>query len=238
MSGKYRKSRVIITAIFATCAIVFVVLAGITIYKRYFESQEIPGTTERESKKYKLPEAKEPYAQSNDSVEIKIPQKVRAFPVVAGYSTITNILGEDVIFMPILMNDSKISVNMKPVIVDPMRWREYDSVNNSVLGRKSIWYMDIGSYLLYGIILEFNSYENKPGVGFVVVKRIDERIYDILLEDYESNVLAAGRGRLVKINPNIGRGRMEIIDSQESVRNKYDIRWPNIDPSLLPLLGR
>lgn len=108
---------------------------------------------------------------------------IRGFPVAVEFCSIISVANREMLFLPILMNESELYGILSFGIIDPLRWENKNQFSECIIGRGSIWYMPVGSLMLYGILIEPQLEYRKVGLGFILVKRIDELTYDVLLQD-------------------------------------------------------
>lgn len=144
-----------------------------------------------------------------------------------------------VIYIPVLMNEPDLPIDLEAVTLDPMNWPKR-KVFTKKLGRRSLYFMEPGTTMLYGVAIDPADLQSQNiGVGLIVVKRLDEKTYDVLIESNNGDVLAAARGELQVLDPSIGMGTLMAIANQGEIREKYGARW-DLDPNehCYPLFSR
>lgn len=185
---------------------------------------------------HRLPERLADLIRAKDPLRPVLSATVRGLPLVPELATVVRIAGRDRLLFPILMREDALPVRPAMALANPLRWAEDNPFSECTVGRRSLWYMQIGSTMLYGVLVDLHAESRRVGLGFVLVKRLDENRYDVLLEDTRGRTLFAARGRLVRLNPAIGQGTLEPEGSQEEVRRLYQSRW-NIDPGAFLLFS-
>ncbi len=233
----------VLTAIVAMCALVVTGLVGMTVFGRrsadgtvsrlaiMTDRTRYPGTLHR------LPPLPPPYAGAGDALRLALPEHIRGLPTVPEAASVVRIGDSPMLFLPVLMVERELPIQVKAGVVDPLRWAEADPFSRTVVGRRSLWFMDIGATMLYGVLMDPRSETASVGVGFVVVKRLNEDTYDVVLEDHRGGVLFAARGQLVRLNPSIGLGTLRPTDDQSAVRRDYGPLWTAVAPEHFPLFS-
>jgi hypothetical protein len=136
------------------------------------------------------------------------------------------------------MKEPDLPIAIEAVTLDPMDWPER-KVFSKNLGRRSLHFVKPGTTMLYGVLIDPADLRGQNiGVGLVVVKRLNEKTYDVLIESNDGKLLAAARGELQVLDPSIGMGTLKPIPEQEDIRKQYGPRW-DLDPnqSCYPLFG-
>lgn len=218
------------TGLLVICALVITGLAGVTVFRRYWSPDaalalRVAPKQPNGSGSHRLPELSQPPKLLENPRVLSGSATVRGFPLVPEFATIVPIANRDMVFLPILMNEEALPIKLRAAIVDPRRWGEPTPFSDSITGRRSLWYMEVGSTMLYGIAIDPQFEAGKIGLGFVVVKRLNEDTYDVLMEDADGNTLFAARGKLIKIDSTIGRGTLSPVENQDEVRRHYRPRW-------------
>lgn len=218
------KISIITNIILIICALVITGLWG----QRTFMNFSKMSVNKNEQNSYKLP-AKFDGNGIENIEEIKkfifTKNIINGFPLAAEFASIVKIAGRKMILIPIIMDEPVIKDKVNYKLVNPLKWNEKDKYYNFLAGRRSIWFMPKDTLMLYAIILDPRLDEDKVGIGFVLVKRIDEYIYDVLLQTTDGKILFAARGQLDKLNPDIGRGTLIPVDDQTQVRQYYSASW-------------
>jgi hypothetical protein len=166
----------------------------------------------------------------------EMPDAIFGVPVSFDAVSVLPFAGRQVLWFPVLMDDP--SVPIEAVLLDPMQWGDKGEAQATV-GRRSLWFMEPGSAMLYGVILDPASLHFEDvGVGYVIVKRLDEERYDVIVEDTNGNVLVAARGTHYKIDESIGEGTLIPAEDaeQQLVREQYGAQWP-VGPEALFMFG-
>ena len=174
---------------------------------------------------HRLPGRAADLLRTPDPVRSVLSTTVRGLPLVPEFATVVRIAGRDRLLLPVLMQESALPVRAAMALANPLKWREPGGFSECTAGRRSLWYMPVGSTMLYGVLLDPQMDARRVGLGFVLVKRLDESRYDVLLEDSRGATLFAARGRLRRLNPAIGQGTLEPEGNQEEVRRLYGARW-------------
>lgn len=178
---------------------------------------------------HRLPERAADFLRARDPLRPLLSATLRGLPLVPEFATVVRVAGRDRLLFPVLMTEDALPVRPPMALTNPLTWAEKDPFSDCAVGRRSLWYMDVGATMLYAVLIDLPSDTRRVGVGFVLVKRLDESRYDVLLEDTRGNTLFAARGRLRRLNPAIGQGTLEPDGSQEETRRVYGSQW-NIDP--------
>lgn len=204
MDSKLKKIKDVLnltlTVVLIICALVIISLLMINFFssERWISKQEHKLT---KNSSYHLPEVFD-FKNSHDIKKIfekvmKTP--IRAFPLVIEYSSIISISNTRMLFIPVLIDEPQLQgIFLTTGIIDPLKWENPNQFAECRVGRRSMWFMPVGSTMIYGILIEPNLEKKKVGLGYVLVKRIDERNYDVLLKDNKGRILFAGRGELKK----------------------------------------
>lgn len=74
--------------------------------------------------------------------------------------------------------------------------------------RRSLWFMDVGSRMLWGTLISSNQ-----EISLVFIQRVERDTYRITIEDREGRKLTEWEGYLRRLDPRIGYG---VIESQPS----------------------
>ncbi|MFZ5826952.1 MAG: hypothetical protein ACOY94_21880 [Bacillota bacterium] len=152
----------------------------------------------------------------------EMPTHMYGLPNMPEAVSVVPLAGRKVLLLPVLLSDPEVPYTAS--ILDPLKWEEKGT--GPTVGRRSIWYMDPGSTMLYGVVIDTADMDaDNIGVAYVVVKRIDETSYDIILEDTKGTTLFAARGSLIKINEQYGAGALVPIGDQAAVREQYGATW-------------
>lgn len=220
----------VLTAVLVICALVLISLLMIG-FKRWKDYRSCNASNlEKSIANFYLPEVLKIERNNLKSLFEEVRRKpVRGFPIVADFTSIITVGNRKMIFLPILMNETQLYGLLNFGMVDPLKWGRTNMFSECLIGRRSIWFMPIGSSMLYGILIDPQFDYKKVGLGYVVVKRVEESIYDVLLQDYEGNVLFAARGEIRKLNKDIGQGTLIPLKDQESVKRIYKPKW-NLRP--------
>lgn len=218
----------VFTGILVMCALVITGLAGWTVFLR-FSATTLPQTVsvapQTPSGIYRLPVGVELSRSLDESSLAALPQPVRGFPLVPEFANWVRVGDRDMVLVPVLMTEKELPVRLTTAIVDPLRWGRAEPFSQQVVGRRSLWYMEPGSRMLYAVVLDPSPETRVVGVGFVAVKRLDESTYDVILEDARGTVLAAARGKLRKLDIRVGRGTLEPVEDDGEVQSTYKPRW-------------
>ncbi|MGH7545970.1 MAG: hypothetical protein ACREKI_07300 [Gemmatimonadota bacterium] len=185
---------------------------------------------------HRLPQRAADLLRARDPVRSVLSTTVRGLPLVPEFATVVRIAGRDRLLLPVLMQEDALPVHTAMALANPLRWKDDDGFFDCTVGRRSLWYMPVGSTMLYGVLVDPHERSRRVGLGFVLVKRLDEDRYDVLLEDSQGNTLFAARGRLLRLNPAIGQGTLEPEADQSEVRRLYGPRW-KIDPATFLLFS-
>lgn len=184
---------------------------------------------EQDVTEYRIPPRDIPVNISDGNVEFEMPEIINGIPIIPQYVTVVTIANRGMLLFPVLMNEPNLPVDVEVGLIDPMQWNK-KGVSSHTVARRSMWYMDVKSTMLYSVVIDLAS--GKPqdiGVGYIVVKRIDKDHYDVMLEDTRGTVLFAGRGKLQRIDEAIGQGTFTPVDNQEMIRKMYNAKW-NLSP--------
>lgn len=220
---------IILTAVLIICALVIISLLMINFLgtkEHKFKTTRVSDLREILSS-YHLPEVIK-VKESEDIkklVEDVRKKPIRAFPLVIEFVSILTIANSKMLFCPIVMNEPQLQGILNFGVIDPLRWDSTNQFSECKVGRRSIWFMPIGSSILYGILIDAQLEYKKAGLGYILVKRIDEITYDVLLQDNQGTILYAARGELKKINKDIGEGTLMPLKDQELVRKIYQPKW-------------
>lgn len=229
----------VFTGILVICALVVTGLIGQVVFQRYWLSTPTPRTDSHASDtrlSHRLPELTPPFVRHPSQPRLELPETVRGFPLVTEFATIVKVANRDMLFIPILMNEGNLPVEINSMLVDPLKWKDPDPFGDVVVGRRSIWFMEVGTTMLYGVLLDPYFGNGSVGSGFVSVRRVSEDTYDVILEDVIGAVLFAARGNLEKLDPSIGRGTLWPVEDQDEVHRLYNPRW-ELDPSTFLLFA-
>jgi hypothetical protein len=127
------------------------------------------------------------------------------------------------------MCEPELPVKLEALTLSPLDWNER-KVFSRELGRRSIHFMKPGTTMLYGVAIDPSGFRREQiGVGFVVVTRLDEKHYDVVIESNSGEGLAAARGVIQLIDPSIGMGTLTPVENQAEVRQQYKTKW-DLDP--------
>ncbi len=110
---------------------------------------------------------------------------------------------ETYLFIPIPHSD----LPQQPSVIDPMNPSNKLAVPGSFI-RRSLWFMDVGSRMLWGTLISSNQ-----EISLVFIQRVGRDTYRITLEDQEGRKLTEWEGDLYRLDPTIGYG---VIKSQPS----------------------
>ena len=128
------------------------------------------------------------------------------------------------------MNEPDLPIDLQAVTLDPMNWSKRE-VFTKKLGRRSLYFVEPGTTMLYGVMIEPADLQvQNIGVGLVIVKRVDKKTYDILIESNNGDLLAAARGVLQVLDPSIGQGTLKATPNQSEIRKKYGAKR-DLDPN-------
>lgn len=205
--------------------LLFITVAAVfTILSNAFAQQD-------KKEDYKLPPSTTFFAKlSQNTSNITFPKAFRGIPLSLDGISVAKIGEQDVIWIPVLMKEPELPVKIEALTIDPINWEE-QQVYTKELGRRSIHFMEIGSSMLYAVAIDPDGFQpDKIGVGLIVVKRISENMRDVLIYSYDGTVLAAARGEIKMLDPNVGKGTLVPIADQEEVRKKYKAKW-DLDPN-------
>lgn len=186
---------------------------------------------------YRIPPRDLPINLSDGNISFEMPDIINGVPIIPQYVTVATIADRGLLMIPVLMYEPELPFNVEVRLIDPMLWEEKSS-STQIIGRRSIWFMEINSTMLYSVIIDLGDGNVRDiGVGYIVIKRVDHDHYDVLMEDTRGVILFAGRGKLHKIDESIGQGTFIPIDNQAAIREMYDAKW-DLDPSEFILFGR
>ena len=178
--------------------------------------------------RYELPPAHD-FSQPPTS-PADIPNLFHGLPLSLDGIGVACVGSRKVINIPVLMNEPDLPIDIKAVTLDPMNWHKRE-VFSKKLGRRSLYFVEPGTTMLYSVIIDPADLQGQNiGVGLVVVKRVNEKTYEVLIESNNGDVLAAARGELQVLDPSIGMGTLKAIGNQEEIRKKYGARW-DLDPN-------
>lgn len=182
----------------------------------------------QDSTSYELPPARWPFGDAPKQAE-ELPQAICALPLSLDGISVGYVGSEKVLYLPVVMREPELPVDIEARTLDPMDWDE-QRVATRDLGRRSLYFVEPGRSMLYGVVVDPGGMTRRDvGVGLVVVRRIDEETYDVLLQSHDRGVLAAARGRIEKIDPSVGHGTLRPVQNHEPVRKKYGAAW-NLEP--------
>lgn len=180
---------------------------------------------EPETDRYRLPPAVDWEKFGTSS----FPEVIRGLPLSLDAVSVAPVADRKVLWIPVLMNEPKLPVEIESVLLDPMDWRGR-RVSSREIGRRSLHFMEPGTTMLYGVLIDPVPLDPQQiGVGLVVVTRLDQQRYDVVIESSSGEVLAAARGRLQVIDPSVGMGTLVPDEDQSEVRRKHSPRW-DLDP--------
>lgn len=220
---------IVFNTIIVICGLTIVGLLGINTFLKFSgkfsESQKVVVINESEQTEYQLPEPIK--IKSFEDIKNK---RIRGFPIAIEFATIVKVGGHKMLFFPLIMSEPQLYDKIQFGLVDPNKWGNPHSFYDYSIGRRSMWFMPINSLMLYGILLDPQLKFDRVGVGYVLVKRLEESIYDVILQDNHGVILYAARGKLKKLNERIGQGTLIPLKNQEAVRKIYSAKW-DIDPT-------
>ena len=162
----------------------------------------------------------------------ELPEQIFGLPTSPEVISVLPFAGRWVLWLPVLMDEPNVPI--EGVLLDPLAWEKKGAAEATV-GRRSLWFMEPGTTMLYGVIIDPASLQLEDvGVAYVMVKRLDEKRYDILVEDTQGGLLVAARGALKKLDESIGAGTLIPVGEREqrAVRKQYGAEW-NVGPEAL-----
>ncbi len=221
----------ILNIIIVICGFTIVVLLGISTFFKFGrgdrESSRLVMIEKTKETSHHLPEALKDIKEKKkeEIFEILTKKRIRGFPIAIEFASVLTIGGSKMLFFPIIMNEPQIYGKVNFGLVNPIQWGSNNQFSECSSGRRSIWYMPLNSSMLYGILMDPQLDYDKIGIGYILIKRMSESIYDVILEDNEGKILFAARGKLKKINPEMGEGTLIPLKNQEEVRKIYSPIW-------------
>ena len=221
----------VLTGMLVVCALVVTGLVAFLVVRRCSPwSARMPGSGSPSEYAYALPPSPRILSGSDLAASGGVPPgllegSIRAVPLVPELATVVHVAGRARLWLPVFMDEPRVPVRLPVRLADPDRWGEESPFAACSAGRHSLWYMDVGSTLLYGVLVDLDAATARVGVGFVVVKRQDVDRYDVLLQDAEGHTLFAARGRLSALDRAVGRGTLRPEADQTDVRRLYRPRW-------------
>lgn len=111
---------------------------------------------------------------------------------------------ETYLFIPIPHSD----LPQRPSVIDPINPSHKLIIPKSFI-RRSLWFMDIGSRMLWGTLIN-----NNQEIRLVFIQRLERDKYRITIEDQAGRKLTEWEGVLQRLDPNTGYG---VIESQPSL---------------------
>ncbi|MFO7260653.1 MAG: hypothetical protein DIU52_005835 [bacterium] len=178
-----------------------------------------------ETERYRLP----PVVDWEKFGTSSFPEVIKGLPLSLDAVSVAPVGDRKVLWIPVLMNEPKPPVEIESVLLDPIDWRER-RVSSREIGRRSLHFLEPGTTMLYGVLIDPDPLDpQRIGVGLVVVTRLDQQRYDVIIESNSGEGLAAARGRLQVIDPSVGMGALVRDEDGSEVRRKYSPRW-DLDP--------
>lgn len=178
----------------------------------------------QEATEYELPPAHR-VLEAPPAERADLPRVLRALPLSLDAVSVAYVGTKKVLYLPVVMDEPRLPVDVEALTLDPMDWGE-QRVASRKLGRRSLYFVEPGRSMLYGVVIDPTDMRPADvGVGLVVVRRIDEETYDVLIQSNGREVLAAARGKLDELDPSVGHGTLRPAPDQARVREKYDAAW-------------
>lgn len=224
----------ILNIILVICALVIVGLAGMNTFLKFGsynpESSRSVMLEKPEETSHRLPEAMKIEGSGKQEDLKKIfeglkTKRIRGFPIAIEFASVVTIGGRKMLLLPIIMKEPQLYGKLNFGLVNPIQWDSNNQLSECYVGRRSIWYMPVNSLMLYGILADPRLDFNEIGIGYILVKRISDDTYDVILQDNAGKILFASRGKLKKINPEIGEGTLIPLKNQEEVKKIYSPIW-------------
>lgn len=154
-----------------------------------------------------------------------LPRVLRAFPLSLDAISVVSLAAEKVLYIPVVMREPELPVDVEARTIDPMDWDE-QNVASQELGRRSLYFVESGRSMLYGVLVDPDELQTQDvGVGLVIVRRVDQKTYDVLIQSNDREVLAAARGRIQKVDPSVGHGTLLPVPNQAPIGEKYGAKW-------------
>ncbi len=122
------------------------------------------------------------------------------------------IQGETYWFVPV----PHLDLPQRPSIIDPMNPSNKLEVPERFI-RRSLWFMDVGSKMLWGTLINSNQQEIK----LVFIQRLAEDTYRVTIEDQEGRKLDEWEGGILhRLDPRIGYGVIEFQPSSSEINQE------------------
>ncbi|CAN5702069.1 hypothetical protein BH23THE1_BH23THE1_30690 [soil metagenome] len=153
-----------------------------------------------------------------------------AYPITITLSSVLTLAERKVLSLPILMEEEDLPIKTYPKLIDPNQWESKNYKQG--VGRRSIWYMDKNNEMLYSILLDINSLNNKKGIGigYLSVKRLSDTIYDWFLRGPNTELLYVVRGEKIILDELIGESTFYSLSDQSEIDKEYDYLWKGLPP--------
>ncbi len=168
--------------------------------------------------------------------EAMLPERFYGLPLVPEFVSVVPLAGRQVLLLPVLMDDPQVPIGA--ALLDPLQWEARGEAEAPV-GRRSLWFMEPGTTMLYAVLIDPEPLRvEEIGVAYVLVKRLDEERYDVLLESAAGETLIAARGSLHILDEAMGAGTLvpAAEAEQREVRERYGARW-EVGPEALFIFG-
>lgn len=225
---------IIFNILIVICGLTIVGLLGINTFLNFVrhnpESSRLVMVKKPEETSHRLPEAMKIEGSGEQEDLKKIfedlkTKRIRGFPIAIEFASVVTIGGRKMLLLPIIMKEHQLYGKLNFGLVNPIQWDSNNQFSECYVGRRSIWYMPVNSLMLYGILADPQLDCNKIGIGYILVKRISDKIYDVILQNNAGKILFASRGKLKRINPEIGEGTLIPLKNQEEVKKIYSPIW-------------
>lgn len=177
------------------------------------------------AQKYRLPPATPPLNANRDSIS-ENELIFEGFPVVPSLISKVTLDGQKVLSLPILMEDSRIPFPIKAYLRSPVDWELGKKMNK--VGRESIWFMKFNSWMLYSILIDFEL-NGGVGLGFLLIQRINNTLYEFKLIDSNDNLLYFVRRNRVVLDESIGESTFYSL-KDGSYQDSVKFLWKGLKP--------
>jgi hypothetical protein len=122
------------------------------------------------------------------------PEAARGVPLSLDAVSVARLGDRDVLWIPVLAEQPHASAASQAAGPGDRGAR---MVFSRELTRRSLLSMEPGTAVLHGVLVDVAPLQRQTtGVGLVIVTRVDEQHYDVVIESDAGDVLAAARGRL------------------------------------------